>query len=238
MFGHLIMLHIFLKICIPNFKEIHSAWSHKHTQLVMHFKSKVNSLRWLGIPNSYAFIIDALDNSPSKIRGLKQCLNPNLELLARFHSRVWTRPQIHYSTLKRKFLSIQNLVSKQIFSCLFSVFNSRFIKKIIPFLTSSLKNSFKKNNFVSILLFQMSSTSKATHIQNPNISKIFKNPSCFISEIMLINFDSLHSKDLDIMNMPFSSTMINGFQIQGLPFLHIQKYSNFTKLFYKNSMVT
>lgn len=62
-----IVLHIFLKIYIPKFQKIHPAWSHKHTQLVIHFKSKVNSFQYLGTPNLYALIIDESDNSLSRI---------------------------------------------------------------------------------------------------------------------------------------------------------------------------
>ena len=76
------------KLLFPKFMKIHPVWSHKHTQIVMHFKSKVNSLPYLGIPNSYEFMIDVSDNSLSTIRILKECLNPNPELLARFHNKI------------------------------------------------------------------------------------------------------------------------------------------------------
>jgi len=49
------------------------------------------------------FEIDASDHS------IKQCLEPSPKQLVKSHSRTWTRPQIHYSTIKIKFLSIQNL---------------------------------------------------------------------------------------------------------------------------------
>lgn len=81
------------KPLFPKFKEIHPAWSHKHTQIVMHTKCKVNLLSCLRIPNSYAFmIVNASKNSLGIIP--KQHLESSPKQLVRFHSRIWTELQI------------------------------------------------------------------------------------------------------------------------------------------------
>jgi len=79
-------------------------------QIVMHIKCKVNSLLYLGIPNPYAFmIVNASNNSLDII--LKQHLGPSPKHL-KFYSHTWTRPQIHYSTIRKEILPIVLCISK------------------------------------------------------------------------------------------------------------------------------
>jgi len=74
----LIVLQIFLKIYIPLFlkiKKIHPAWSHLHTQMVLHIKYKVNSFPCLSTLDPHAFIIIQIGASDNNLGVLTEILN-------------------------------------------------------------------------------------------------------------------------------------------------------------------
>ncbi|KAF8105283.1 hypothetical protein N665_0160s0018 [Sinapis alba] len=84
------------------------------TVAFVHYEWNVKFLPCLSIPIYEADMIVETDATEISYGGiLKQKLSySKIESIVRFHSGVWLRPQKHYSTVKKEFLSIVNCISK------------------------------------------------------------------------------------------------------------------------------
>ena len=89
-------------------------WSSIHTAIVKELKSYVKTLPCLGIPSDNSSKIIQTDASDVGYGGiLLQKVTPSSpEQIVRFHSGVWNKAQLNYSTIKKEILSIVLCVSK------------------------------------------------------------------------------------------------------------------------------
>jgi hypothetical protein len=89
-------------------------WTDVHTSIVQDIKKYVKTLPCLGIPTINSFKIVETDASNIGFGGiLKQRISPGSpEQIVRFHSGVWTKAQINYSTIKKEILSIVLCINK------------------------------------------------------------------------------------------------------------------------------
>ena len=117
-------LRILIKPLFQRLKKNPIPWADEHTQVVKQVKSQVKELSCLGILHPDVFPIKETD-APNLGYGriLKQDFQ-NKILIVRFHSGVWSGPQINYSTVKKKNLAIVLCIQK---------FQSDIFNKKIPF---------------------------------------------------------------------------------------------------------
>ena len=84
-------------------KKNHAPWSNEHTQVVKQVKTQVKELLCLGIFHPEVFPIIETDASNIGYGGiLKQDFENKISIM-RFHSSVWSSPQMNYLTVKNKF---------------------------------------------------------------------------------------------------------------------------------------
>ena len=81
-------------------------WSDVHTQVVKQVKSQVKELPCLGILHPDVFPIIETDASNIGYGGILKQDFQNKISIVRFHSGVWSDPQLNYSTVKKDILAI------------------------------------------------------------------------------------------------------------------------------------
>ena len=131
-------------------------WTNDHTQIVKQVKSQIKELPCLGILHLETFPIIETDASNIGYGGILKQDFENKISIVRFHSGVWSGPQMNYSTVKKEILAIVLCIQK--FQS--DVFNKKFLlivdcksaKKILQKRCSkfSFKTNFCKvaNNFI------------------------------------------------------------------------------------------
>ena len=99
-------LRILIKPLFQRLKKNPLPRSDEHTQVVKQVKIQVKELPCLGILHQDAFPIIEIDASNISYGGiLKQDFQTKISIV-RFHSGVWSGPQINYSTVKKEILAI------------------------------------------------------------------------------------------------------------------------------------
>ena len=119
-------IRILIKPLFQRLKKNHLPWSNEHAQVVKQVKSQVKELPCLGILHTEAFPI--IETDASNI-GYGEILKQDFEnkiSIVRFHSGVWSGPQINYSTVKKEILAIVLCIQK--FQS--DVFNQKFILRV------------------------------------------------------------------------------------------------------------
>ena len=101
-------------------------WSDEHTQVVKQIKSQVKELPCLGILHPDAFPIIETDASNIGYGGILKQEFQNKISIVRFHSGVWSGPQLNYSTVKKEMLAIVLCIQK--FQS--DVFNKKFLLRV------------------------------------------------------------------------------------------------------------
>ena len=87
-------------------------WSDEHTQVVKQVKSQVKELPCLGILHPDAFPIIETDASNIGYGGILKQDFQNKISIVRFHSGIWSSPQLNYSTVKKEMLAIVLCIQK------------------------------------------------------------------------------------------------------------------------------
>ena len=119
-------LRILIKPLFQRLKKNPVPWSNEHTQVVKQVKSKVKELLCLGILHPDAFPIIETDASNIGYGGILKQDFQNKISIVRFHSGVWSVPQINYSTVKNEILAIVLCIKK--FQS--DVFNKKFLLRV------------------------------------------------------------------------------------------------------------
>ena len=105
-------LRILIKPLFQMLKKNPALWSNEHTQVVKQVKSQVKELPCLGILHPEVFPIIETDASNIRYVGiLKQDLEKKISIV-RYHSGIWSGPQINYSTVKKEILAIVLCIQK------------------------------------------------------------------------------------------------------------------------------
>ena len=95
-------LRILIKPLFQRLKKNHAPWSNEHTQVVKQIKTQVKELPCLGILHPEAFPIIETDASNIGYGGILKQDFENKISIVRFHSGVWSSPQMNYLTVKKK----------------------------------------------------------------------------------------------------------------------------------------
>ena len=141
-------LRILIKPLFQRLKKNHLPWTDEHTQVVKQVKSQVKELPCLGILHPEAFpIIETYASNIGYGGILKQDFQNKISIV-RFHSGVWSGPQINYSTVKKEILAIVLCIQK--FES--DVFNKKLLLRVD---CKSAKEILKKDvqNLVSKQVF-------------------------------------------------------------------------------------
>ena len=144
-------LRILIKPLFQRLKKNHLPWSDEHTQVVKQVKSQVKELPCLGILHPEAFPIIETDASNIGYGGILKQDFQNKISIVRFHSGVWSGPQLNYSTVKKEILAIVLCIQK--FQN--DVFNKKFLlrvdcKSAKEILQKDVQNLVSKQNFVRL----------------------------------------------------------------------------------------
>ena len=119
-------LRILIKPLFQRLKKNLVPWSKEHTKVVKQVKSQVKELPCLGILHPDAFPIIETDASNIGYGGILKQDFQNKISIVRFHSSVWSGPQLNYSTLKKEILAIVLCIQK--FQS--DVFNKKFLLRV------------------------------------------------------------------------------------------------------------
>ena len=119
-------LRILIKPLFQRLKKNPLPWSDEHTQVVKQVKSQVKELPCLGILHPDAFPIIETDASNIGYGGILKQAFQNKISIVRFHSGVWSGPQLNYSTVKKEILAIVLCIQK--FQS--DVFNKKFLLRV------------------------------------------------------------------------------------------------------------
>ena len=94
-------LRILIKPLFQILKKNLAPWSNEHTQVVKQVKSQVKELLCLGILHPEVFPIIETDASNIGYSGILKQNFENKISIVRFHSDIWSSPQINYLTVKK-----------------------------------------------------------------------------------------------------------------------------------------
>ena len=112
-----------IKPLFQRLKKNYAPWSNEHTQVVKQVKSEVKELPCLGILHPETFPIIETESSNIGYGGILKQDFENKISIVRFHSGVWSGPQINYSMVKKESLAIVLCIQK--FQS--DVFNKKFL---------------------------------------------------------------------------------------------------------------
>ena len=119
-------LRILIKHLFQRLKKNPASWSNEHIQVVKQVKPQVKELLCLGILHLEAFPIIEIDASNIGYGGILKQNFENKISIVRFHSGVWSGPQINYSTVKKEILAVVLCIQK--FQN--DVFNKKFLLRV------------------------------------------------------------------------------------------------------------